>query len=196
MEGVIRAADTVALLVTRSATNMPFWNVRRGRSAGATDGSAAREVQAHLEPIRLFRATDTVDGWLVVGGERVTDLLNLRESLRICTDARSDTWATVEREDLLLVAPPPLGAPTGRAIHRHKRRVMASVGPYTVEGIVHLPPGLPLDPFLLRTRQHFMPMTNAIVTATARAHEPGETYPVVVLNVHNLTELRLLVTLA
>lgn len=173
---------------------MPFWTIRRGTQTNTTDGSAARAIAPRLEPIQLFTAAARVEGWLVATEERVTDLLNQRASLRVCTDPATDTWESVDRGDLLVVAPPPLAAPTGRAIHRHKRRVMALVGPYVVEGIVHLPPGMPLDPYLLRTRQHFMPMTHAVVGDPSR--ETGTTYPVVLVNVWNVSELRLLVTLA
>ena len=175
---------------------MRFWKVQRGTGEANTEGSAARAIAPRLEEIRLFTRSGPVDGWLVATDERVTDLLNQRASLRICTDPAADTWQTVGRDELMLVAPPPLAGRTGRAIHRHKRRVMAQVGPYVIEGVVYLPPGLPLDPYLLRTRQHFMAMTNAIVKTADQGEAPGEVYSVVVVNVRNLEELRLLVTLA
>lgn len=174
---------------------MPFWTIRRGIQPRATQGSTAVDLAPHLEPIHLFTAGGRIDGWIVVIEQRVTDLLNTRETFRICIDPVADSWSTVSRDELLLVAPPPLPGPTGRAIHRQKRRVLARVGAYSVEGIVHMPPGMPLDPFLLRTRQHFLPLTHAVVTSSDES-EAGDMYQVVLANVFNVTELRMLVTLA
>jgi hypothetical protein len=140
----------------------------------------------------MFIDSGRLDRWIVAVEERVTDLLNQRETLRICTDPAADRWSSVDRDDLLLVASPPMPMPTGRAIHRQKRRVLAQVGPYSVEGIVHMPPGMPLDPFLLRTRQHFLPLTRAVVSSSD-ASESGDAYQVVLVNVFNVSELRLLV---
>lgn len=174
---------------------MPFWKVGRATQAANIEGSAARSIEPHLEPIQLFTHDGRVTGWIVALDERVTDVLNRRETLRICVDASEDAWADVDRDELLLVAPPLRTGPNPRRIHRHKRRVRILLGRYTVEGVAHLPPGMPLDPFLLRTRQHFVAVTDAIVT-DADERDGGETHPVVILNVHNMQELHALLTLA
>ena len=174
---------------------MPFWKVGRASQAGSIDGSAARAIEPHLEPIQLFTREARISGWIVALDERVTDILNQRETLRVCVDATADSWADVEREELFLVAPPPRGGPNPRRIHRHKRRIRILLGPYTVEGVAHLPPGMPLDPFLLRTRQRFVAVTDAIVTGEDE-RDGGENHPVVILNVNNMQELHVLLTLA
>ncbi len=174
---------------------MPFWTIRRGTQPSGMQGSTARDLAPHLEPIHLFTTMGRIDGWIVAVEERVTDLLNQRDAVRICTDPATDSWSSIDRDDLLLVAPPPMTGSSGRAIHRSKRRVLARVGQYSVEGIVHMPPGMPLDPYLLRTRQHFLPMTRAVVSSSDES-ESGDLYQVVLANVFNLAELRTLVTLA
>ena len=174
---------------------MPFWKVGRASQAENFEGSAARAIEPHLEPIQLFTQEGRVAGWIVALDERVTDVLNRRETLRICVDPSADAWADVDRDELLLVAPPPRTGPNPRRIHRHKRRVRILLGRYTVEGVAHLPPGMPLDPFLLRTRQRFVAVTDAIVTGEDE-RDGGEMHPVVILNVHNMQELHALLTLA
>ncbi len=173
---------------------MPFWNVRRGSQPALTEGSTAKALQPHLERIQLFTTHERVDGWMVAQGERITDLLNQRPALRVCIDPTADAWVDIARDDLLIVAPPPL-PPSPRRIHRQKHRVLASLGPYTVEGIAYLAPGAPLDPYLLRTRQRFMAMTNAIIS-TADDPDIGEPVSVAIVNVNNVDELRALLTIA
>jgi len=173
---------------------MPFWNVRRGSQATLSEGSTARALEPHLERIQLFTAHERVDGWMVAQGERITDLLNQRPALRVCIDPTADAWVDIARDDLLIVAPPPL-PPSPRRIHRQKHRVLAVLGPYTVEGIAHLAPGVPLDPYLLRSRQRFMAMTNALI-GTAGDPDTGEPVSVAIVNVDNVDELRGILTIA
>jgi hypothetical protein len=174
---------------------MPFWKVSRGSQPSLVDGSAARAPDPRLEPIQLFTTDGRLSGWIVALEERVTDVLNSREILRVCVDPITDTWADIEQEALLLVAPPPRGGANPRKIHRHKRRVRALVGRYTVEGVAHLPPGMPLDPYLLRTRQPFVALTDVILS-DGDEREGGETHPVAIINVNNLEELHALLTIA
>jgi hypothetical protein len=170
---------------------MPFWNIRRGVANAQFEGSAAREITPVLEPIQVFTAQRHIEGWIVAAQERVTDLLNQREVIRLCVQPDTDEWATIDRDDILLVAPPGRTTNPQRRVHRQKRRLMALVGSYVVTGVAHLQPGAGLDPYLLRTRQHFLPMTNAVVTHRT---DPSVEHqlPVVIVNVGNLTELRAL----
>lgn len=170
---------------------MPFWNVRRGTASELSEGSAARDITPVLQPIQVFTAEHRVEGWIIASQERVTDLLNERDVMRICVDADSDRWETINRDQVLLVAPPERRTNPQRRVHRQKRRLMALVGSYVVSGVAHLQPGAGLDPYLLRTRQHFLPMTDAIVTHRTDPSVEHE-FPVVIVNVGNLTELRAL----
>ena len=170
---------------------MPFWNVRRGARPEATQGSVAHDLAPTLQPIQLFTATKRIEGWIVAAEERMTDLLNRHESLRVCVDAATDAWETVSHDDLLLVAPPAQYSNPQRRVHRSKQRLMALVGPYVVSGVAHLAPGTTPDLHLLRTRQKFLPMTNASVTHRTDP-DINEEFPVVIVNVSNLEDLHAL----
>jgi hypothetical protein len=170
---------------------MPFWNVRRGTSPDSSQGSVAHDLTPTLQPIQLFTATKRIEGWIIAAEERVTDLLNRHESIRVCVDAATDVWETVSHDDLLLVAPPTHYSNPQRRVHRSKQRLMALVGPYVVSGVAHLAPGTTPDPYLLRTRQQFLPMTNASVTHRTDPDVDYE-FPVVIVNVSNLTDLHAL----
>lgn len=168
---------------------MPFWKVQRSTGANVTDGSAARDPTPSIEPIQVFTSERYLGGWVVATQERMTDVLNARESLRICVDATADVWETIDRDDILLVAPPERSTDPQRRIHRRKDRIVAQLGPYLVTGTVHLQPGISLDPYLLRTRQHFLPMTDAILRSRI---DPTweQQLPVVIVNVQHMMELR------
>jgi hypothetical protein len=168
---------------------MPFWKPQRATRATGVDGSTARQTTPTVEPIQVFTAGRHLDGWIVATHERITDVLNARQTIRICLDPTADTWETIDRDDVLLVAPPDRFSDPQRRIHRRKHGLVALVGPYVVTGLAHLQPGVPLDPYLLRTRQHFLPMTE--VSVTSRIDPTMEQrLPVVIVNVRNLMELR------
>ena len=54
---------------------------------------------------------------------------------------------------------------------------------------LHPQPGISLDPYLLRTRQHFLPMTDAILRSRI---DPTweQQLPVVIVNMQHMMELR------
>lgn len=135
---------------------------RRRITAAAVDGSAARDVAPHLEPIQLFVRTGVITGWIEPEGQRISDLLAGQPALRIRDD--DDGWSTVSVEDIL-VAAPPRHAST-RRIHRAKRRVAFDVPPYEIVGTAHLAPGTQLDPFVLRSGRPILPLTNAWIHDT------------------------------
>jgi hypothetical protein len=168
---------------------MPFWNVRRSRGASATEGSAARDLTPVIEPVQVFTTDRCLGGWVVATQERMTDVLNARESIRLCVDATDDLWETIDRDDILLVAPPERSSDPRRRIHRRKNRIAAQLGPYLVTGTLHLTPGTQLDTYLLRTRQQFLPLTNAVVSSRV---DPTfeQQLPVVIVSVRHMMELR------
>jgi hypothetical protein len=174
---------------------MPFWNTRRATTAGLTAGSTAHAVDVHLEGIQLFTATGRTEGWIVAVEQRMSDVLNERSSLRICVDPVADSWETYRRDELLAVGPPPTVVASPRRIHRRRHRVLARVGPYSIEGIAHLPPGTPLEAHLVRNRHQFMAMTDALVTSIEDG-EAVQALPVVLVNLGAVDELKGLLTLA
>jgi hypothetical protein len=168
---------------------MPFWNVRRSSGASATEGSAARDLTPVIEPVQVFTTDRCLGGWVVATQERMTDVLNARESIRLCVDATNDLWETIDRDDILFVAPPERPSDPRRRIHRRKNRIVAQIGPYLVAATLHLQPGAQLDTYLLRTRQHFLPMTNAVLTSRVDPTLEHQ-LPVMIVNVRHMMELR------
>lgn len=168
---------------------MAFWNVRRSTGARATEGSAARHLEPAIEPVRVFTTERCVGGWVVATQERMTDVLNARESIRLCLDATADEWEAIDRDDILFVAPPERRSDSGRRVHRRKNRIVAQLGPYLVTGTIHLQPGTQLDTYLLRTRQHVLPLTSVVVSSRI---DPTfeQQFPVVIVNLQHLMELR------
>jgi len=172
---------------------MPFWKVGRTTGSEHTDGSAARDLAPHLEPISVFASDRSFEGWIVAAERRVTDLLNDHQHLRVCIDAAADVWEDVDRDEILFVAPPERATDLQRRVHRRKNRLVALVGAYVVTGTVHILPGTTLDPYLLRRKLPFLPMTDAWVT-----HRTDPTVelarPVVIVNTAHLVELQPVLT--
>lgn len=176
---------------------MAFWSWTPRRIPAGDDGSAALAPQQLLEPIQLFTSESRISGWIAPNGERVTDLLNAQPRLRVwvSTAAGQGSWESIDRDQVLLVAPPPHATQRQRRVHRSKHRVSATVGHYEAIGTAYLIPGIPLDPYLLRTRQAFLPMTGVWLRDT---EDPAfeQQLDVAILNVGNLTQLRELLTLS
>jgi hypothetical protein len=73
-----------------------FWNWRRGPGQMAVQGSAAVAAVAELAPIELYTADARIVGWIAPNGQRVTDLLNGQDELRLW---RPSPGALDESED-------------------------------------------------------------------------------------------------
>ena len=168
---------------------MPFWRVRRATGGHITDGSAERDLAPHLEPISVFTARGSFDGWIVAAEQRVTDMLNDHPHLRVCLDAAADQWEMIDRDDILFVAPPIRATDPQRRVSRRRNRLVALVGPYVVTGTAHIRPGTTLDPYTLRQQVRFLPLTDAWVT---HRMDPSVDMgrPVLIVNTRNLIELR------
>ena len=172
---------------------MPFWRVGRATGGQIIDGSAARELAPHLEPISVFTARGSFDGWIVAAEQRVTDLLNDHPHLRVCVDAAADDWEDIDRDDILFVAPPARATDPQRRVSRRRNRLVAHVGPYVLTGTAHIQPGATLDPYILRRQVRFLPLTDAWVThRTDSSVDFGR--PVLIVNTVNLIELRAAMT--
>ena len=168
---------------------MPFWRVRRATGGHITDGSAARDLAPHLEPISVFTARGSFDGWIVAAEQRVTDMLNEHPHLRVCIDAAADQWEMIDRDDIVFVAPPSRATDPQRRVSRRRNRLIALVGPYVVTGTAHFLPGTTLDPYTLRRQIRFLPLTDAWVTHRLDPSvDMGR--PVLIVNTRNLIELR------
>ena len=198
---------------------MTFWNWRRGAGSAATSGTAAVAVAMtgpDLAPIELYTADARIVGWISANGQRVTDLLNSRNELRLWhpspgpldesgvpdsapepapgTDG-SGEWQSIRTEDLILAMPPEWRASRQLRLHRKLRRVALSAGPFSVTGNLHLPPnGEVEDPTVLRSR-HFLPLTDAYLLHDGEPHFE-HVVSVVIVNTAHITQLVPLVTLA
>ncbi len=166
---------------------MPFWSLRPQAQPAVADGTAAREPQPALELVELYLGGEPLSALIDPQGERMTELLHNRQALRVRL-ADDGEWASVDRHDILLVAPPPFVTRPERRVHRIRRRISARLGPYLVSGIVHLQPGARLDVHMLQRRQRFLPLTTAVIT---RDDDPDfeRLRPVAILNAAHIREL-------
>jgi hypothetical protein len=143
-----------------------------------------------LVPIRIFTEDEIVDGWTQVGSQRLSDILNAEDVLsvsRVDHEPSEDDWLPIERDHMMLVVPPPHASPRQLRVHRHRREITAHSDRYAIRGIVHTIPGNRLDRTVLRTRQHFLPITDARLVA-ANQPDVEEEYEVVLINVVNAGE--------
>lgn len=142
-----------------------------------------------LAPVRILTIDSAIDGWIDLTGQRMSDVLNVEELLsvsRVAIAPSNSDWFVVEREQMLLVVPPPHVSDRSIRLHRVKRRIDIASGHYSVRGMVHLVAGIELDPFLARSRQYFLPVTDSQVTSTAWP-ELAEYHPALLVNVRNTT---------
>jgi hypothetical protein len=159
---------------------MPF-----GRSAddrSGTSGAEAADAEqpsagATLQVAEFFTAAGFFLAGVALGDRRLTDLLNEQETLRVARiDASLDAsrwpplvagpeqeWLELEVADLLLVMPPWQLTDSHRRLHRPAQPISLAIGPYLVDGYVHVPPGAQADGYLARTSPRFVPVTNAVV---------------------------------
>jgi hypothetical protein len=190
-----------------------FWNWRRGTQP-ASSGSAALSLAPDLAPIELYTAESRIVGWVAAGADRVTDLLNNHDELRLWRPApgplgetgvpeqrtphpgeQNGEWQSVMAASVLLAMPPEWRSSRQLRLHRRLRRVAVMVGPFSVTGNLHLHPGVEPGPHLLARGPAFMPLTDAYLLHTGEP--PFEhVVSVVIVNARHVTSLASLVTLA
>jgi hypothetical protein len=155
-------------------------------------GEPSHDLALHgeLVPIRIVTEDAVLDGWTQVGSQRLSDILNAEDVLsvsRVDHEPSEDDWVAIERDHMMLVVAPPHTSPRQLRVHRHKREISAQSASYAVRGTVHTIPGNRLDRTVLRTRQHFLPITDARVV-TANQPDVEEEHEVVLINVINAGE--------
>jgi hypothetical protein len=138
------------------------------------------EPRGPLLPIELYTTDGQMLGWIGPLHERTSDRLNSTEPLRIAelhaADGASSTdrdildednglrWSEQPREDVYFVVPPPLLSPNRHLrLHRRLEEISLDVGPYTVNGLVHIRPGSQVSDFILHSGRRFLPMTRVEV---------------------------------
>ena len=172
-----------------------------------------------LAPIELYTADARIVGWIAANGQRVTDLLNDEDELRLWhpspgpivaplgADAAateepspddSGEWQSVMTEQLILAMPPEWRAARQLRLHRKLRRVALSAGPFSVTGNLHLAPTADAsNPTTLvpYSGRRFLPLTDAYILHNGEP--PFEhVVSVVIVNTAHITQLVPLVTLA
>jgi hypothetical protein len=190
-----------------------FWNWRRGPGPAATHGSVAMASSPELAPIELYTADTRIVGWIAPHGQRVTDLLNTRDDLRLWrpspgplddTDVPADTdlpsaeengeWESVATARVIVAMPPEWRASRQLRLHKRLRRAALSAGAFNITGNVHLQPGVEVGPHLLRSAS-FLPLTDAYLLHTG---EPSfeHVVSVAIVNTAHVSQIVPLVTLA
>jgi hypothetical protein len=148
-------------------------------------------VIGSLAPIRIYTHGDgVIDGWMEVGSQRLSDLLNAEDTLsvsRVRDDPTNADWQAIDREDMMIVVAPPHASSRQLRVHRHRLEMRANCALYSITGTVHLIPGNRLDRQMLRTRQHFLPITDASGSTAASPEEPFED-ETLLLNIVNVSE--------
>ena len=187
-------AVTCTAVVTGTASRgsvVAFWSLGSNRGAAVAERAASPQEASgagDLEPIRIFTVDGEYAGMINSRGQRVTDLLNTQPALLIRLDAASPgRWVSIERDTILVVAPPPFIS--ARRIHRQRRTVQIKVGAWIVSGVAHTAPMGGLDPTQLRSRQPFLPLTSVRITR-ADGRADGEQFAVAIVNISNVDELR------
>ena len=163
---------------------MAFW---KWRSSSRRDDVTPAPRRQEASPLVLFTRDGRVSGMVTTYGRRVTDFLNEAESI-VVRHVPADAFAyaghgtpvragdsawpgevetAISIEDILIAIPPVHQSARQMQVHRRQRRVEFQVGPLLVEGHAHVTPGVPLDAYVARLANPFMPLTNVLI------HGPG-----------------------
>ena len=184
-----------------------FWDWRA--QSGATVAAPPvleRGLQSTLEPVEIYTATAMVHGLVEPEGRRLSDMLNSNSALAI-RDARSTSllmdvdgsegsgWSRLATDEILFVMPPERESPRQLRIHRRQHRVRIETGQFQIVGNAHALPGVRLDPYVLRTRMHFLAITGAHVSSMG---DPAweRSVPVVLVNVRPIEGLTEVLTIS
>ncbi len=191
-----------------------FWNWRRG-PISATQGSEALETTStEMAPIELYTADSRIVAWIAPHGQRVTDLLNSKDELRLWRPSpgpldetempvaagdpdeptTNGEWQSLETARVILAMPPEWRASRQLRLHRRLRRAAIIAGPFTLTGNVHLPPGSEVGLHLIRSGA-FLPLTDAYLLHDGDPHFE-HVVSVVIVNGAHVAQVSPLVTLA
>jgi hypothetical protein len=184
-----------------------FWDWRTTSTANIATAPAPTDApQPTLEPVEVYTATAMVHGLVEPEGRRLSDILNSNSVLAI-RNARSTSlvadvdgaegtgWSRLPTDDILFVMPPPRVSPRQMRINRRQHRVRIETGQFQIVGNAHVLPGVRLDPYVLRTRMHFLAVTDAHVSSLG---DPAweRSASVVLVNVRPVAGLREVLTIS
>jgi hypothetical protein len=130
----------------------------------------------HLAVVEFWASSQRTLAGMDLSRERLTDLINREEYVPVVLlDEQPEDlskpiemragqqWKHLPLEDALLIMPPPQATNPLRRLHRPRQPVEIVIGPFTVTGMVSVPPGAQAAGFLFRQNVRFAPVTRAIV---------------------------------
>ena len=155
---------------------MGFWSRDRRRQDSEEPPAAAEPTSRRLSVVEFWAAAQRTLAGMDLSQGRLTDLINRQDILPVVLlKERPDdlsqpielgpnhTWTQFLIWDALVILPPPQQTDPLRRLHRPRQPVEAVIGPFSVSGMVHVPPGAQAAGFLLRQNLRFAPVTRATV---------------------------------
>jgi hypothetical protein len=184
-----------------------FWDWRTPSGANVATPPALQAAETTLEPVEVYTPTAMIHGMVEPEGRRLSDILNSNSVLAI-RNARStsllsdvdgsDTsgWSRLPTDEILFVMPPKHESARQLRVHRRQHRVRIRTGQFRIVGNAHVLPGIRLDhPYVLRSRMHFLAITDAHVSSLG---DPAweRSAPVVLVNIRPVEDLKEVVTIS
>lgn len=146
--------------------------------------------------LRIFTASEQRVIEIENDGERISDLLNAADLLRLRADSAEEglssspsAWTKIDLDQLLVVIPPYRATDRARRLHRPPQEVRLHVGPWVVIGAAHLPPGVQPTAFLTRHPRRFLPLTRVMIRRVDGGREETSV-PVAIVNLGVTESLR------
>ncbi len=137
---------------------------------------AAEPAGTSLSVVEFWAAGQRTLAGMDLSQGRLTDLINRQDILPVVLlNERpedlsqpielgpSHTWTQFLIWDALVILPPPQQTDPNRRLHRPRQPIEAVIGPFSVSGMVHVPPGAQAAGLLLRQNLRFAPVTRATV---------------------------------
>ncbi len=162
---------------------MSFWPLgRRRKEPEPAPAAPPPKTPTRLSVAEFWTAERRLSVGMDLSQGRLTDMINGDDSVRVVlldivpedpsqqVEMRPDQqWTDLGIEEALLVFPPPQTTDPRRRLHRPKQPIEIRIGPFTILGAVHIPPGAQAAGFLFRLNTRFTPITRAAVQDTRLA---------------------------
>ena len=159
---------------------MGFWSRGRRGEDSEEPPAVAEPTGTSLSVVEFWGAGQRTLAGMDLSQGRLTDLINRQDILPVVLlDERPEdlskpielspnhSWTQFLIWDALVILPPPQPTDPLRRLHRPRQPIEAVVGPFSVSGMVHVPPGAQAAGFLLRQNLRFAPVTRATVRDSA-----------------------------
>ena len=176
-----------------------------GRRSETPDPAANAWSSAAMDPIEVYTADTRVSGWLTSGGQRLTDLLNQATEVRIWRPAArplfaeadgaspaaapDGEWYNLATDDILVAMPPDRVSHRQVRVHRQLQLTRLEIGPFQITGGLHVPPGAPVEAYLMRYQHRFVPLTDATVAHMGQV-ESEQSVDVAIVNIRQVLSIQ------